>query len=181
MKDHGIPEENIILFAYDDIANSRSNPIPGKVFNKPNGEDVYAGVKIDYSGADVTPENFIKVITGDKEGMAQIGSGKVLESTDKDNVFIFFSDHGSDNLIAFPTSYLYADKLNEAIKTMHSKNLYNRLVFYIEACHAGSMFDPELPSDINVFATTAANPNESSYATIVELKLLLMERELDLA
>ena len=47
---------------------------------------------------------------------------------------------------------------------MHSKNLYNRLVFYIEACHAGSMFDPELPSDINVFATTAANPNESSYA-----------------
>ena len=47
LKDHGIPEENIILFAYDDIANSRSNPIPGKVFNKPNGDDVYAGVKSD--------------------------------------------------------------------------------------------------------------------------------------
>ena len=30
LKDHGIPEENIILFAYDDIANSRSNPIPEK-------------------------------------------------------------------------------------------------------------------------------------------------------
>ena len=30
LKDHGIPEENIILFAYDGIANSRSNPIPEK-------------------------------------------------------------------------------------------------------------------------------------------------------
>ena len=164
LKNKGIPEENIIVFAYDDIANSKSNPFPGKVFNKPNGDDVYEGVLIDYKGADVTPDNFIKVITGDKEGMAEIGTGKVLESTEKDNVFIYFSDHGADNLIAFPTSYLYADKFNAAIKTMHEKKLYNKLVLYIEACHSGSMFDKELSADLNVYATTAANPNESSYA-----------------
>lgn len=160
----GINKDRIIVFAYDDIANSRSNPFPGKVFNKPNGDDVYEGVTIDYKGADVTPDNFVKVITGDKEGMAGIGTGKVLESTEKDNVFIFFSDHGADNLIAFPSKYLYSDTLNKAIQTMHEKKLYNKLVFYLEACHSGSMFDKELPTDINVYVTTAANPQESSYA-----------------
>ena len=164
LTDKGISPDRIIVFAYDDIANSKSNPFPGKVFNKPNGNDVYEGVKINYSGVDVTPDNFVKVITGDKEGMAGIGDGKVLESTEKDNVFIYFSDHGADNLIAFPTKYLYADALNNAIKTMHEKKLYNKLVLYIEACHSGSMFDTELPADINVYATTAANPNASSYA-----------------
>ena len=51
--------ENIIVFAYDDIANNTRNPFPGKIFNKPTyadpGVDVYAGAKIDYSGASVTP------------------------------------------------------------------------------------------------------------------------------
>lgn len=96
--------------------------------------------------------------------MASIGTGKVLESTEKDNVFIYFSDHVSDSLIAFPKGYLYADKLNDAIKMMHEKKLYNKLVFYIEACHAGSMFDNKLSADLNVYATTATDPEESSYA-----------------
>jgi len=34
----------------------------------------------------------------------------------------------------------------------------------MEACESGSMFDGLLPRNINVFATTAANPDESSYA-----------------
>jgi legumain len=37
MKKNGIPEDQIILFAYDDVANNRKNPFPGQVFNKPNG------------------------------------------------------------------------------------------------------------------------------------------------
>jgi legumain len=55
MKKNGIPESNIIVFAYDDIANNIQNPIPGKIYNKPNGEDVYAGCNIDYRTTDVTP------------------------------------------------------------------------------------------------------------------------------
>jgi len=43
LKKNGIPESNIIVMAYDDIANDPENPIPGKLFNQPNGEDVYAG------------------------------------------------------------------------------------------------------------------------------------------
>ena len=48
--------------AWDDIAHSHENPIPGKLFNKPNGDDVYDGCKIDYKGYDVTPENFLAIL-----------------------------------------------------------------------------------------------------------------------
>lgn len=51
--------EKIIVMAYDDIANNVKNPFMGKIFNKPTygapGVDVYKGVKIDYTGNDVTP------------------------------------------------------------------------------------------------------------------------------
>ena len=47
---------------------------------------------------------------------------------------------------------------------MHENELYQKLTFYIEACESGSMF-PGLPSNIGVYATTAANASESSWGT----------------
>lgn len=38
-------------------------------------------------------------------------------------------------------------------------------MLYIEACEAGSMFEGLMPTNIDVFVTTAANAEESSYAT----------------
>jgi legumain len=161
MKKHGIKEDHIILFAYDDVANSSSNPFPGKIFNKPDGEDVYAGCNITYKGADVTPENFLAVLTGDS---TTTGGKPVLQSNEKSKVFVNFADHGAPGLIAFPSEYLYADKLNDAINTMHEQKMYEKLTIYIEACESGSMF-PNLKSDIGVYATTAANGSESSWGT----------------
>jgi legumain len=94
--------------------------------------------------------------------MAGKGTGRVLESTSKDNVFIFFCDHGATGLIAFPNSYLYA---NDLIATLNAlKGRYNKLVFYLEACESGSMF-VNLNKNSNIYALSAANTTESSWAT----------------
>ena len=163
----GIKPENIIVFAYDDIAYAKKNPFPGKIFNSPAGVDVYEGVVIDYYGEDVTPENFLAAITGDVDALNikdERTTSKVLTSTEEDNVYFFFSDHGSDNILAFPSKYLYSDELMSALYTMHDKKMYKELVFYLEACHSGSMFNNLLPDNISIYTTTAANPDESSYA-----------------
>lgn len=80
----GVKPKNIITFAYDDIASYSRNPFPGKVFNKPTyddeGVDVYEGVQIDYRGGDVTPENFLAVLEGNKSSLNGVGSGRVLET-----------------------------------------------------------------------------------------------------
>ena len=44
---------------------------------------------------------------------------------------------------------------------------FSQLVFYLEACESGSIFDGLLPSNINVYATTASNPTESSWGWYV--------------
>jgi legumain len=161
-KAKGVPEDHIILMAYDDIASSPSNPFPGQLFNKPDptgpGYDVYAGCNIDYKGADVTPANFQAVLTGS-------ASGKKLESTSEDNVFIFFSDHGAPGLIAFPGSAgtLHKADLQSTLQTMSDNKMFNKLTFYLETCESGSMFeDMSIPG---VYALSASNPTESSWGS----------------
>ena len=167
LKERGIKQENIIVFAYDDIAYNSKNPFPGKIFNAPNGKDVYEGVVIDYIGKDVTPENFIAAITGDNESIRakdERTTKKVPTSTEKDNVYIYFSDHGSDSLIAFPSKYLYADELIAALLTMHEKKMYKELVFFLDAVHAGSMFENILPSDISIYTTYPGKLKGSTFS-----------------
>lgn len=58
-------------------------------------------------------------------------------------------------IIAFPVGpYLQVGDLNQALRKMHVSNMYNKLVFYLEACESGSMFEvpsqhPPLPSIIH--------------------------------
>ena len=46
---------------------------------------------------------------------------------------------------------------------MYDNNLYKELVFYLEACESGSMFQ-KLPKNWRIYATSAASPSESSWA-----------------
>ena len=68
-----------------------------------------------------------------------------MKSTANDRVFIYFSDHGATGLIAFPNGELYADHLVKTLNSMHDKKQYKELVFYLEACESGSMFEKTLP------------------------------------
>jgi legumain len=150
--------------AYDDVANDPENPFPGQIFNKPNGTDVYAGCNIDYKAEDVTPSNFLAILQGDAKGVKG-GNGKVLKSNENSKVFINFADHGAPGLIAFPSEYLYAPDLHKAMTNMHATKMYKELVFYLEACESGSMFQGILEDNLNIYAITAANPTESSWGT----------------
>lgn len=156
MKDNGIPEDQIILLSYDDVASSSQNPFPGQLFNQPDGVDVNEGCNIDYSGKDVTPAQFLKVLRGE-------GDGKVLKSNENSKVFINFADHGAPDLIAFPSGELHSKDFHEALLYMNENKMYAEMTIYIEACESGSMFDGILEDNLNIFATTAANPHESSW------------------
>ncbi|EER06639.1 conserved hypothetical protein [Perkinsus marinus ATCC 50983] len=99
LRGNGVPKEHIITLSYNDAVNHRYNPFKGQLFNKPTGTrpgvDVYEGCEIDYSGEAVTVKNVQGVLTGDKS----LASGKVLESTENDYVFIFFVGHGDSEII----------------------------------------------------------------------------------
>jgi len=167
---HGIPDENIVVMMYDDIANSPQNPTKGVIINHPDGGDVYKGVPKDYIGKDVTPQNFINILTGNKDAMKGIGSGKVIASGPNDHVFVNFVDHGATGILAFPVGELTVKQLNDALLKMNKEKRYGKLVLYVEACESGSMFRNVLPNNINIFATTASDYDESSYACYYDAK-----------
>ena len=160
----GIPEDHIITMMVNDIAYNPENVFPGEIYNQPgeNPPNVYEGVKIDYEGDDNNPENFLKVLLGDEST-----GKKVLKSTENDNVFLFFSDHGGPDVLCWPREDLAKDDFQNALKQMHEKRMYKRFVLYIEACYSGSM-GHGFPEDLGITIVTAANEEESSWATYCE-------------
>merc|ERR1712194_149796 len=139
---------------------------PGKIFNKPTaagtpGTDVYDGCKIDYKGKDVNAANFLKVLSGDTSA-----TGPVLKSTATDNVFVYYVDHGGVGILGVPSGaaggYIHAADINTALETLQSKGGYKELLFYLEACESGSIFENLLKAP-NAKAVTAANAKESSW------------------
>ena len=162
---NNFPDSNIIVMMYDDIAYNEKNPYKGNIINRHDGENVYPGTLKDYTGDDVSPENFLNVLKGNITGTK---GKKVLNSTENDNVFIYFTDHGGTNIVGFPNDYLYADQLNETLTYMYNNKMYNNLVFYLEACESGSMFSNILNDNMNIYATTASTPYESSYACYLD-------------
>ncbi|KAJ7952465.1 Vacuolar-processing enzyme [Quillaja saponaria] len=163
LKKGGLKEENIVVFMYDDIAINELNPRPGVIINHPQGDDVYAGVPKDYTGADVTAENFYAVILGDKNKVKG-GSGKVVSSKPNDRIFIYYSDHGGPGVLGMPNMpYLYAMDFIEVLKKKHESKGYREMVIYVEACESGSIFEGVMPNDLNIYVTTASNAQESSW------------------
>ncbi|KAK5792490.1 hypothetical protein PVK06_033604 [Gossypium arboreum] len=151
LRNGGLKEENIIVFMYDDIAYNEENPRPGIIINNPHGNDVYKGVPKDYTGENVSVNNFFAAILGNKSAFTG-GSGKVVNSGPNDHIFIYYSDQGAPAVIGMPTlPYLYADDLID--------------VFYLEACESGSIFEGLLPEGLNIYAMTVANAIESSWGT----------------
>lgn len=164
----GVPKERIITLMFDDIAFNTLNPQQGKIFNEPNGTNVYEGVVIDYKGKDVSVDTFRHVLLGEKDSLVNIGSGRVLSSGETDHVLINFVDHGGTGILNFPSSNLYADDLKAILKNMKYKKMFEILVMYVEACNSGSMFDNLIGDIDSVLVSTAAAPDESSYAWYCE-------------
>ncbi|KAH7574316.1 hypothetical protein JRO89_XS03G0281500 [Xanthoceras sorbifolium] len=190
LRQGGLKEENIIVFMYDDIAFNEENPRPGVIITarmalmsiKEYQRSVYFRCQLteniqivsphvvdflwqDYTGEDVNVRNFLAVILGNKTALTG-GSGKVVDSGPNDHIFIYYTDHGGPGVLGMPTSpYLYADDLIDVLKKKHASGTYQSLVFYLEACESGSIFEGLLPDGLNIYATTAANAEESSWGT----------------
>eukprot|EP00461_Guttulinopsis_vulgaris_P001039 UN01039 len=163
LRKRGYSDDEIIVFAYDDIAQNPSNPLKGEIYNEPCTTQPECTnnypIKVDYAGKACNAKNFVNVLIGNKTADTPI----VLETGPQDNILITFSDHGSPGLLAFPNDYLYVAEWKRALETMSAKNMYNKLAIYIEACESGSMGIDVLTNVKNAVILTASDAKQSSY------------------
>ncbi|KAL1276523.1 hypothetical protein QQF64_036146 [Cirrhinus molitorella] len=72
------------------------NPYPGNIINKPNGSDVYAGVPKDYSGEDVTAENFLAALKGDSYAVKKSNPKVIVRRSEKNSKISKFLKGAAD-------------------------------------------------------------------------------------
>ncbi|KAI4892460.1 hypothetical protein NFI96_012569 [Prochilodus magdalenae] len=159
---NGIPDEQTVVMMYDDIANNELNPYKGNIINQPNGPNVYPGVLKDYTGDDVTPENFLAALRGDESAVTKTGPKKVIKSGKDDTIFVFLSDHGGPGIFCFPSSSLYAADLIEELQIMAKNQQFAKMVIFMECCYSGSML-MNLPDNISIYGVTACPPDTVAY------------------
>ncbi|XP_036418584.1 legumain-like [Colossoma macropomum] len=168
---NGIPDEQIVVMMYDDIANNEANQNHrGEIINEPGGPNVYQGVLKDYINNDVSVQNFLAVLRGDEANVTKHAGGpkKVLKSGRNDTIFIYLSGHGGKGVFAFPnTNTLHASDLVDTINEMSGRHQFSKMVIYVESCFSGSMID-HLPKNTEVYGVSASSPDESSYAYFLD-------------
>ncbi len=175
VKKNGVPDTNIIVFHYDDIANNPLNPHQGIVINHPTIlTNNYVGVPKDYTGFDVTAANILAVLAGnvsalDCQGFKQqpptYCSKKVISSGPNDNVFVMYDGRGGVGILGMPdrdppTPYLYGIDIIRVLESKATANAFHQLTFYIDAPESGSIFYNQLPSNISIYAVTCDDSQE---------------------
>ena len=167
----GIKPENIIFMTYTTNLKASNNPWPGMIFTDPadttDGDWAQYGCfdHVDYTDNDINRKVFLGIISGDKEAVAkETGkeNPKVLSAGPDDTVFTYFIDHGDDGIIMVGKDKVDYYDLLGAILDANDKNLYGKWVWFMEACHSGSMFE-KMSKDINVYVMTSADPDHDAH------------------
>ena len=158
LKQHGYADDHIVLICEDDVARHSNNPHPGELRISDTGANVYDAAAIDYRLSDLTPDDIGNILQGGVSDRLP----QVLHPDADDNVFVFWSSHGSPGSFDFggQQSMTY-----QKMKQVLESTPHRKLLFTIEACYSGGLGDhcQGLPGALFI---TAANPYETSHADV---------------
>ena len=166
----GIKPENIIFMTYTSDLTYKENPFPNMIFTDPadntDGDWAKYGCfeHVDYTGKDINRDVFLGILSGDVEKVkAKTGkeNPKVLAAGPEDTVFTYFIDHGGEGIICVGNDFIRSSELIAALKKAHEKKIYGKWVFFMEACHSGSMFK-NLPADWNIYVMTSSDAKHNA-------------------
>ena len=166
----GVPPARIIVIAADDLADNPKNQQPGRVPYELDGDDVRAGVPIDYHLDDVNADAFLAILSGRRSASLP----KVVASSESDNVYVYIAGHGDADGVYFGVenpvikpgdeySVLRPDALAATVSQMQTAGRYRRMLIAVEACKGGVMgAKVDAPGAMLI---SAASPTENSIST----------------
>lgn len=161
LKRNRYKEEDIILIVEDDLANNPLNPYPGVIQSMYDGPNLYEDLHIDYKLSDLTPEDFKNILLGKSSEKLPT----VLETGIHDNILLFISGHGLDNIMMWgdDNSTMNGNYVRGIFQEMHDLQRYRNILCVMETCYSGSVAKKcvGLPG---ILFMTAANEYESSKA-----------------
>lgn len=175
LKAAGYTDDRIILIVEDDIAQNPSNPYPGIIRVTPTGENVYEDAEIDYHTTSLQATDLARILTGEKSDHFP----QVIEATENDNIFIFWSGHGTPGAMCWDED-IYAmtgDVLRPVFEEMNRRKCYRKLLMMVETCFSGGVLE-QCEGVPGMLFITAANGDETSKADVFnsEMKIWMSNR-----
>lgn len=162
LKRHGYDDEHIILIMEDNIAYHSRNIYPGIVKVRPDGENLYENVEVDYNISDITLNDLEMILMGEySEKLPQ-----VISSCENDNIIVFWCGHGNLGKLAWGTNdIVYGWDLKEILRKMNDSQKYRKMLFAMDACYSGSIGEA-CEGVPGVLFMTSANAYEPSKADV---------------
>ena len=156
LKGKGYDDDHIILIVADDIAYNEKNPSQGVVRREIGGGNLYTDLQIDYKLGDLTLEDLKQILTGNPTEAYPV----TLGSSETDNVFFFWSGHGTQQGWKWKED---EDLSPEFAREMFSAMKFRKQFAIIETCYSGVVGEgcTGIPG---LLMMTAANPYETSKA-----------------
>ena len=158
LRNHGYADDHIVLICEDDVARHTNNPHQGELRISDTGANVYDAAAIDYRLNTLMPDDIADIL----QGRASERLPHVLHPDADDDVFVFWSSHGSPGSMDFGGS----QKMTyDRMRTILENTPHRKLLFAIEACYSGGLgeYCEGLPGCLFI---TAANPFETSHADV---------------
>lgn len=161
LRDHGMPDDRIVLVLADDVAWDPRNPEPGVVRNVTGGPNLRPGAVIDYRPGDLGASGLLSVLSGRPTDRFPT----VLDSGPGDDVYVFLVGHGYGTGVPVGPpgtgDLLTADALGTTIQAMYDQGRYRRIFVVVETCHGG-VLGTRLAAP-GALLLAGANPVESSF------------------
>ena len=156
LRSQGFSDDHILLVMADDIASSEYNIHPGVVSISIDGENLYHDVDIDHKLAELTASDILDKIAA-------------LPSDADDNIFIFWSGHGSTQGLSWRDDETITPGMARSLMD-RLQGRYRKLMWCIEACYSGAIGEAVegLPGAL---VMTAANASETSKAATYNSEL----------
>ena len=147
----------------DDIAYNEKNPSQGEVRREIGGGNLYTDLQIDYKLGDLTLEDLKQILTGNPTEAYPV----TLGSSETDNVFFFWSGHGTQQGWKWKED---EDLSPEFAREMFSAMKFRKQFAIIETCYSGVVGEgcTGIPG---LLMMTAANPYETSKADAFDNEL----------
>lgn len=167
LKKNGYTDDHIVLICQDDIAYNAKNIYPGVMKVAPDGENVYSHEGIDYHLSDLNFNDLCAILSGQKSDRLP----EVIESTENDNILIFWSGHGGvGGTLFWDNAYVTPEKFKAQLEKMSEEKRFRKMMVILETCYSGAVgkMCEGIPGALFF---TATNPSETSKAAQKDIAL----------
>eukprot|EP00729_Bicosta_minor_P006274 gene6274-24395_t len=142
VKKLGVPDSRIILMMSEGFACNPRNIYPGRMYSNSDLDtaiNVYGDdIEVDYRGYEVTPENFIRILTGRHD--KSVPRSKRLLSDENSNVFLYMTGHGGEGFLKFQDSEIISsEELGDSVTQMAQRGRFKEMLTLFDTCHAESL------------------------------------------